>query len=65
MLRGDIKRKRSRMEIEEVKEEEKKLNEDKQSFLKEYKQMKEEKAIMNLNMDAGAHALEVVQNLLQ
>ena len=53
------------MEIEEVKEEEKKFNEDKQAFLKEYKQMKEEKAIMNLNMEAGAHALEVVQNLLQ
>ena len=64
MLRGDLKRKGSKQELEEVKEEEKKLNEDKQTFLKEYKQMKEERAAMNLNLEAGSHALEVVHNLL-
>jgi len=43
LLKGSSKRKRTRRELEEVKNEEDALNDDKQAFLQEVKRLKQEK----------------------
>ena len=42
LLKGSSKKKRSREEMEEVKQEEELLNEDKQLFLRQFKKLKEQ-----------------------
>ena len=44
LLKGSSKRKRTREELEEVKDEEEELRQDKQSFLQEVKRLKESHA---------------------
>ena len=51
MLKGSSKKKRSRVEMEEVKHEEDELNEDKQEFLKQYKKLKLEHSNMKGELD--------------
>lgn len=63
LLKSSSKRKRTKEELGTVKEVEKKFKKDKQGFFEEFKQMKEERSIMELNVDAGATALEMVQRL--
>ena len=46
MLKSSSKRKRTREELEEVKQEEDHLREDRHSFLKDFKRMKQEHAEM-------------------
>ena len=51
MLKGLSKKKRSRVEIIEVKHEEDELNEDKQEFLKQYKKLKLEHSNLKGELD--------------
>ena len=48
MLKGSSKKKRSRQEMEEVKHEEDELNEDKHSFLRQYKKLKTEHEMLKV-----------------
>jgi hypothetical protein len=47
-MKGGSKRKRTRQELEEVKDEEDELKLDRQSFLQEVKRLKEEKAELEI-----------------
>ena len=51
MLKGSSKKKRSRLEMEEVKHEENELNEDKQEFLKQYKKLKLDHDNLKVELD--------------
>ena len=51
MLKGSSKKKRSRLEMEEVKHEEDELNEDKQEFLKQYKKLKLDHDNLKVELD--------------
>ncbi len=51
MVKGSSKRKRTKEEIEEVKGEEEELKEDRHSFLKRIKKLKEDKAELESMVD--------------
>ena len=63
LLKPDSKRKRSREELEAVKDEEEKFKDDKQGYFQSVKRLKLEKDERDVNYDAGLIALEIVQNL--
>jgi hypothetical protein len=63
LLKPDSKRKRSREELEAVKDEEEKFKDDKQGYFQSVKRLKLEKEERDVNYDAGLIALEIVQNL--
>jgi ABC-type siderophore export system fused ATPase/permease subunit len=60
LLKPDAKRKRSRQEMEAVKEEEDKFKEDKQQYFQKVKRLKLEKEERDLQYNAGIAALEIV-----
>ncbi len=47
LLKGSSKRKRTKAELEDVKQEEEELKENRQEFLKEYRRLKEEVSILH------------------
>jgi hypothetical protein len=63
LLKGMSKNKRKRSEIEEVKDEESKLNVDKQQYLKRVKQMREEFNTMKGEILVDRQAKSILENL--
>jgi hypothetical protein len=63
LLKTDSKRKRSRAELEAVKEEEKECKDNKQEYFQQVKRLKKEKHERDLHYEAGLTALEIIENL--
>ena len=57
MLKASSKKKRSRVEMEEVKQEEDELNDDKHSFLRQYKKLKNEHEMLKVEKTLTARTL--------
>lgn len=65
MLKSNSKRKRRRDEIEEVKDVEKMLKDNKQKFLKEYKRMKSNEGMSNEEMEYLYGAKSRIESLIK
>ena len=63
MLKVSSKKKRSREEMEEVKHEEDKLNDDKHSFLRQYKKLKTEHEMLKVENDAHSNNTHLINKL--
>lgn len=64
LLKQNSKRKRRRDEIEEVKEEEKMLNENRQQFLKEHKRLRANQGPNNEEMEYLFSAKDTLEELI-
>ena len=63
MLKASSMKKRSRVEMEEVKQEEDELNDDKHSFLRQYKKLKNEHEMLKVENDAHSKNSHLLNNL--
>ena len=63
MLKASSKKKRSRKEMEEVKHEEDELNEDKHSFLRQYKKLKNEHEMLKIENDGHSKNTHLLNKL--
>ena len=63
MLKASSKKKRSRKEMEEVKHEEDELNEDKHSFLRQYKKLKNEHEMLKVENDGHSKNSHLLNKL--
>ena len=63
MLKPSSKKKRSRVEMEEVKHEEDQLNDDKHSFLRQFKKLKNDHEILKIENDGHSKNTDLLNKL--